>query len=321
MPEVSIIVPVYNVEAYLEKCIISILNQSFSDFELILVDDGSPDHAGLICDQYMEKDDRIKTIHKKNGGLSDARNAGIEIAEGQYLTFIDSDDFVEPSYLSYLIKLINLSESCKISQANHYVERNGKSKPEAQLESEVLYSRKEAFENVLYHDQVNVSGWGKLFHRSVFDELRFPKGKLFEDTYLFGEVLLKTEKYAFGGKPQYHYIQRGDSIVNQQFSEKNLMFIEAVKHLTGIARREYPDLEHACIRRTTHSYLNVLRYMEKCSLDQRPLRDDLRKKALAQADQVCMDPRTPRRDIIALKLLKMGYLPFYKSWAIYNLLR
>ena len=318
---VSVIVPVYRVEAYLEKCVQSILAQDMEDFELILVDDGSPDGCGEICRRFAEKDGRVRCIRKENGGLSDARNAGIGAARGEYLSFIDADDYVEKTYLSFLLSLIRAVPGCKVSQANHFVERNGKSRPEYSLEDRAVFSAHDAFEAVLYHDRVDVSGWGKLYHRSVFDTLRYPKGRLYEDTCIFGDILLSTDVYVYGGRPQYHYVQRENSIVNKRFSENTMQFVEAVERLTDTALRAYPDLKQACLRRMTHARLSVLRYMEHCPQEYRSLRDEFRKSVLRDAPAVCADARAPKRDKLAMRLLQLGYFPFYKTWNLYSRVR
>ena len=320
-PLVSVIVPVYGVEAYLEKCVRSILTQDLEDFELILVDDGSPDACGEICDQFAARDGRVRCIHKENGGLSDARNAGIDAAGGEYLSFIDADDYVEPAYLSYLLSLMRDVPGCKVSQANHFVERNGKCSPAYPAEEKTVFSARDAFEAVLYHDRVDVSAWGKLYHRSVFDSLRFPKGRLYEDTFLFGDVLNAAPSYVFGGRPQYHYVQRESSIVNRGFSEKTLQFMDSARRLTGTALEKYPDLDAACRRRMTHARLSVLRYMAHCSQEYLALRDELRNEVLGAAAAVCADKRTPGRDKLAIRLLRLGYVPFYASWALYARIR
>ena len=319
-PLISVIVPVYRVEAYLEKCVHSILAQDMEDYELILVDDGSPDGCGAICRRFAEQDSRVRYIRKENGGLSDARNAGIGAAWGTYLSFIDADDYVEPAYLSYLLSLLQSAPGCKVSQANHFVERNGKSRPEYPEETRA-FSTREAFEAALYHDRVDVSGWGKLCHRSVFDTLRYPKGRLYEDTWIFGDVLLSTPVYVYGGQPQYHYVQREGSLVNRGFSDQTTQFIEAVERLADTALRAYPDLKPACARRLTHARLSVLRYMEHCPPAYRGLRDELRTAVLNSGPAVCADPRAPKRDKLAIRLLGLGYFAFYQSWALYNKIR
>ncbi len=320
-PLVTVIVPVYQVEAYIEKCVLSILGQDMREFELILVDDGSSDRCGEICDQFVRQDSRVRCIHQKNGGLSDARNTGIDAAAGEYLTFIDADDYAEPGYLSYLLSLMRAVPGCRVSQANHFVERNGKSRPEYPDEGMQVFSVREAFEAVLYHDRVDVSAWGKLYHRSVFDTLRFPEGRIYEDTYIFGDVLKATPSFVYGGTPQYHYIQRDSSIVNRGFSEKNLQFIDAVERLTDTAIGLYPDLGEACVRRMAHARLSVLRYMEHCPPAYRALRRQLRETVLQSAARICANEKTPKRDKAAVKLLRLGFFPFYQSWNLYNRIR
>ena len=321
-PLISVIVPVYRVEAYLDRCVQSILAQDMRDFELILVDDASPDGSGAICRRFAEQDSRVRYIRKdENTGPSDARNVGINAAQGEYLSFVDSDDYVEPTYLSCLLSLLRSAPGCKVSQVNHFVERNGKSRPEYEEAGTTVFSVRDAFEAVLYHDRVDVSGWGKLYHRSVFDTLRFPKGILYEDTYLFGDVLLSTDVYVYGGKPQYHYVQREKSIVNSGLSKETMQFIESVKYLTDLALAAYPDLEPACRRRLTHARLSVLRYMERCPTEYRSLRDELRSSVLRDARAVCANARAPKRDKTAIRLLRLGYFPFYKTWNLYNKVR
>lgn len=321
MPIVSVIVPVYNVAPYLPRCVDSILTQDYHDFELILVDDGATDGSGAICDAYGQKDRRIRVLHQQNGGLSAARNTGIDAATGTYLTFIDADDYVAPTYVSYLLALMERVEGCKVSQANHFIVRGEKAAPNAPETGVTVFTRAEACEAVLYHDRVDVSAWGKLYHRSVFDRLRFPEGKLYEDTFLFGHILLQTPVYVYGGQGQYYYVQREDSIVHRGFSPKTLSYLDAVEELAAMALQIDPGLQMACDRRRVHARLSVLRYMDGCPQAYRTERDRLRREALALAPAVCALPRTPRRDRLALALLRLGWMPFYRGWRLYNRLR
>ncbi len=320
MSKVSIIVPIYNVEQYLERCVQSLVNQTYNDIEIILVDDGSPDSCPKMCDDFAAGDPRIKAVHKQNGGLSDARNAGIDAASGEYLTFIDPDDEVTTTYVEYLMSLFSHSDTAKVTACNHYVVRNGKETVDSEFTGVAVYDRKTAFEKVLYHENVDVSACMKIYHRSVFDTLRFPKGKNYEDTYIFGDVLNKTETFVYGGEPQYYYIQRDDSIVNGAFSEKRLQFIDSVERLVDFAK-QYPELSGACIRRLSHARLSVFRYMENCDKKYFDLRKKLRREILATAKIVSADPRTPKRDKLALMLLRLGIKPFFIAWRIYGRIR
>lgn len=316
MPEISIIVPVYNVEQYVEKCVRTILAQTFTDFELILVDDGGTDRSGEICDTLAKEDRRITVYHKQNGGLSDARNYGIDRAKGNFLTFIDSDDYIKETYLEYLYSLLKEKKGCKVSACNHFVVRGDKQTPNCDENGTVIFDRQSAFRSVLYHNTLDVSAWAKLYSRDIFETLRYPKGRLYEDTYVFGDVLNGTEYIVYGGQPQYYYVQRENSIVNSGFNEKHLQFIDSAKRLCDFASH-YEGNEKACKRRMTHAYLSVLRNMENCKNEKRKA---LRKEVLKNKS-VLFDKDAPGRDKLAILTLMLGFGCFYTAWRVYGISR
>ena len=179
MPKISIIVPVYNVEKYLEKCVKSILNQTFTDFELILVDDGTPDSSGVICDQFAEKDERIKVIHKKNGGLSDARNTGIEVAKGEYIGFVDSDDYIaEDMYELLYTNIVN--EEADLSICGIYDVYENK-EAQKRIRQYMILNKFEAIKVILEAKIVSVHAVNKLYKKELFTHVRYPVGKITED--------------------------------------------------------------------------------------------------------------------------------------------
>ena len=197
--ELSIIVPVYKVEKQLEQCIRSILNQSFTNFELILVDDGSPDKCGEICDEYEKKDKRIKVIHKKNGGLSDARNAGLDIAKGKYIGFVDSDDIIHPEMYERMYNFINKYNvdivQCKFKKFKSIEDINKLSNiNNTNIE---YYTSKEAIMDMIDNNKINVNTWNKLYKRELFENERFPKGKIHEDEFLTYKLIYKSNKVAY----------------------------------------------------------------------------------------------------------------------------
>lgn len=321
-PLISVIVPVYKVEPYLDRCVRSILNQNYREFELILVDDGSPDRCGEMCDEWAKRDGRIRVFHKKNGGLSSARNHGLDRAKGDYLSFIDSDDWVEEDYLSYLHSLFPEDPLCRLVGCNHRIIRGKHSDAACHLQTDKqTFSRRDAFESALFHGCVDVSAWAKLYRKEVFEALRFPEGRLFEDTWLFGDILNRTDQYVFGGKVCYNYLMRSDSTVNQGFREKNLEYIEAAERLAELAVACDPALKTAGIRRINHARMSVLRYMEHCEEKYKPLRAELRTAVLSEAPLYIPCSRTPKRDRIAVNLLKAGLGGFYTGWRIYGKLR
>ncbi len=319
MPEISIIVPVYNVGELVSKCVDSLLRQTFSNFEIILVDDGSTDGTGKICDGFT--DSRITVYHKENGGLSDARNYGIERSNGNYLTFIDSDDYVKETYLEYLYNLLQSSPEYKVSACNHTVVRGDRYENNASGEGVLRFDTKNAFASALYHEEIDVSAWGKLYCRSIFETIRFPKGRLYEDTYIFGDVLKNTPGIIYGYESQYYYVHRNTSIIAGEFSERRLEYIDSVKRFTDTALNLYPELENACMRRITHAYLSVLRYMDGCDSKYFPLRKELRSIILKNKSAVLGNKRTPKRDRLAIMMLSVGFWFFFKAWALYGKIR
>ena len=225
-PLISVIVPIYNVEQYLENCINSILNQTYRNLEVILVDDGSPDNCGKICDRYSDKDPRIKVIHKLNGGLSDARNKGIDTAEGEYLTFVDSDDTILPEMIDKLYQRIVIDQSDLAFCGYQQVNQKGDVLSEVYLEDNLLSGfdalRKSYEKNgVLYTIACN-----KLIKRQLFQNIRFPVGKYNEDEFTLYRVIDRCRKISIVREALYVYYQRNDSIMGA-YSFRHLDGIEA----------------------------------------------------------------------------------------------
>ncbi len=319
---ISVIIPVYNARDTLSACVKSVQNQDYPNIQIFLVDDGSTDRSGELCEKLALQDQRIQVIHQVNGGPSRARNAGINAAVGEYLSFVDADDIVEPTYLSYLLSLIQTDPDCRICQANHWIQLKKRKNTNSPKEDGItVFSRKDAAEAVLFHDRIDVSAWGKLYHRSVFESLRFPEGKIFEDTWLFGKLLQQTGTYIYGGKPQYHYMLRDGSLTRSAYSSQNLEYIEAAEEMTNDILKITPGCKAGALRRVNHARLSVLRYMENCGKDALDIRESLRQQVLKDAPEYLRDQRTPKRDALAIKLLKMGFPIFYAGWSLYTQLR
>lgn len=242
MPKISIIVPVYNVEEYIHRCIDSILAQTFKEFELILVDDGSPDQSGKICDEYARNDNRIRVIHKKNGGLSDARNAGIAVAQGDYFGFVDSDDYIESDMYEELLEACIVHNS-KIAMCGRYNVYENEIQPFFSFEGFKVWNSREAIEKLLTWDNIDSSACDKLFSRNLFEELRFPVGKYNEDIYIMTQIIHQAGKIVHIGDAKYYYFHRLDSITTENFSEKKLDLLEANQKVTELVKKYYPHLE------------------------------------------------------------------------------
>lgn len=213
LPLVSVIVPCYQVEKYLPTCIDSILRQTYSRLEILLVDDGSPDRCGEICDAYALKDDRIKVIHKQNGGLSDARNVAIDQAKGEWITFIDSDDFVADSYVETLYGLaMEYGSDCSVCRFMSIKEGDVVDSHRVTPSKEV-FSPLKAVELMFYQEKFDNNAHSKLYHRRLFESgIRYPKGLVFEDLATTYQLLLNSHSVAYTDAELYYYLLRADSI-------------------------------------------------------------------------------------------------------------
>lgn len=251
MPKVSIIVPVYNVEAYLEMCVESLTAQTLKDIEIILVDDGSPDNSGKMCDELAKTDSRIIVIHKENGGLSSARNAGIDIAKGRYLGFVDSDDWVEPDMFEHLLKLAEKYDAdivdCGMYKTSErkYCTLNTADEPRVLDRSGAL----DIFFRIT-NPGINYCVCDKIFKRELFDGQRFTEGIIFEDIDFNYRVLLKTSCYVESLAQKYYYFNNYDGISHNSFRKKDLELQMVWDNIIEIAKKETPEhLESAIFNR------------------------------------------------------------------------
>lgn len=215
MPKLSIIVPIYNVEQYIHKCLDSILNQTFADFELLLVDDGSPDNCGMICDEYAQKDERIKVIHKKNGGVSEARNFGIDRAIGEYIAFIDPDDWIDEEMYSVVLDYMD-SNGLDILCTDVCEVRASKSFVRYKFEKNFTFSAKDALNKILV-DEIDNSPCNKVYKNSVWDGVRFPVGRRFEDVATIYKTFQNSNKVGYMKKAFYYYLKREGSAIALSF--------------------------------------------------------------------------------------------------------
>lgn len=209
--KISVIVPVYKVEPYLRKCLDSVVNQTYQNLEIILVDDGSPDHCGAICEEYAARDKRIRVIHKENGGLSSARNAALEIATGDYIGFVDSDDWIEPEMFKFLLHGLETT-GADIAVCGRYEEYRDRRVIFEWPEVRIM-DRGEALGELLKNDQLQNLVWDKLYRRKLFEGICFPEGKTFEDMAVMHKLFLCSERVVCVPGTMYHYLQREGSIV------------------------------------------------------------------------------------------------------------
>ena len=232
---ISVIVPVYNVQQYLEKCVSSLLQQTYEKFEIILIDDGSTDQSGILCDEIAEKDERILVIHKKNGGLSEARNVGIDAAKGEYLYFLDSDDYIAEDTLEKLFHKIRKENADLVIGGISFVDEEGGviKKILPSLLREEVWNEEQFWENYYANTEkiCSIVACNKLYHRKLFEIERYDVGKLHEDEYICHRIISRCSKIAIVNKALYYYLQRNSSIMGRGKKPENYFFaIEANSH-------------------------------------------------------------------------------------------
>lgn len=258
--KVSIIIPVYNIQEYVGRCINSIIHQTYSNIEIIIVDDGSTDNSGSICDEYKMKDNRIRVIHKRNGGLSSARNAGIEIANGELLSFVDGDDWVDEKYIETLVLAIKETDAmiacCACMKV--YDEKDAVESPVGDM---IVYSAQSAIENLCYLRVVNCSAWGKVYRKELFYDIRFPVGKIFEDMAVAYKLFDKAKKITYVSYLGYFYFHRNGSILHSAFNESKLERMYIADDILKFIKDKYLDIINSAYCRCLLSYLGVYKDM------------------------------------------------------------
>lgn len=240
---ITVIVPVYNVEKYLERCIESIINQTYKNLEIILVDDGSTDNSGNICDEYAKKDERIKVIHKENGGQATARNMALDIAKGNYIAFADSDDWVDTSIYEKLYNALISNEANICVCARYNVYNDGKKETVfVGSESKVL-SSEEAIKKILTYDNMDVASCDKLYDASVLKDNQFPVGYICEDIPFVFNAVINAKKVIYINEPLYFYLQRSGSTSKSDFSEKSKGLEIYHTQVAEFVKNTYPTLK------------------------------------------------------------------------------
>lgn len=304
MERISVIVPIYKVEAYLDKCVQSIVDQTYTNLEIILVDDGSPDRCGQMCDVWAEKDSRIRVIHKENGGLSDARNAGLAVATGQLVSFIDSDDWIDPEFLQTLYEALKQNDAqiaeCGIRLVDgegRVLSRRGPGKSET-------IGKIEALRRLVLEDGIYQTVWNKLYRRDVIGDILFEKGKYNEDDFWTYQIFDRIERLALVERPMLNYLQRGGSIMGQGYSLKRLDGLEA-RYLRWQYLQKYEEL--ACL--TRQHYMFDCMWQLQCAL--RLLQGEDRRTAVkAILNRKKQTPKVAQRNLIVNTKYRIWYCAF-----------
>ncbi len=239
---ISVIVPVYNVEEYLEKCVGSIINQTYKNLEIILVDDGSPDRCPEMCDEFARIDDRIMVIHKENGGQGSARNRALDVAKGEYIAFVDSDDFLEADMYENMVEAIERTDS-DISLCGFITHSGLRSvKSPVPKDEYVFQGSEEILKNYFSSPYVDGSPCNKLFRSEVFEDIRFPEGVAREDVYIMHHLFARCNRAVHTGKNFYNYNIREGSSEHQKFHPKFLVSIKIADERCEFIKENFPNL-------------------------------------------------------------------------------
>lgn len=319
--KVSIIVPVYNVEKYIKECVDSLISQTYKNIEIILIDDGSTDSSGSICDWYTGIDERIKVINKKNGGLSDARNAGIKAASGEYITCVDSDDTVDVRYIDRLVELIDDAD-IGIVGFESFTDFEKIEKSDLMFSSCMIFSETEICKNILYSKYKNIthSAWGKIIPKDYYDDVQFPKGMNYEDYATTYKLLLKAKRVCVSSEPLYFYRTRDNSIINSKFNERNFDLLTVSDETTKNLVRCSMKLKYAAYRMQVNTYCSVLYNFAYSSLFKEKKYDKMHKKMLnlikSRGLFVIINPKSTLKDklkIFTLFISENIFLRLYNN--------
>ena len=240
MAKISIIVPIYKVGEFIKRCVDSVLSQTYKDWELILVDDGSPDESGAICDEYAKSDSRIKVFHKENGGLSDARNYGLTHATGDYVYYLDGDDWIRPETIQLLLQT-SLEYQADFVQGGFYYAYPTYLLTQRSSADVYTYISEQALQELLSNRKIKNFAWGNLIQRELASQVTFRKGKFFEDIYWKYLILDKAQNIVLISKPLYYYRQRHEDI-SGNFSVRNLDLLKGMDERLQFLASKYPQL-------------------------------------------------------------------------------
>jgi glycosyltransferase involved in cell wall biosynthesis len=277
--KISVIVPVYKVEKYINRCIESIINQSYTNLEIILVDDGSPDRCGEIIDNYAKADKRIKVIHKNNGGLSDARNKGVQNTSGEFILFVDSDDWLENQMIAELVHNQVKFQADVVQAAFFYAYEDYllfDNRYYQKGDAPVILENNALMNELVINERVKNFAWGKLYKTEIIKDLPFKKGVLFEDVFWAHQVMHRVKKYVIMHQPLYYYLQRSDSIVSN-YTSRNLDIIKGLLERQCFIEEYYDDLSNESYKVLTKT---ILIHYNLLLLNSKKVRDGKFKKEL-----------------------------------------
>lgn len=319
LPLVSVIVPVFKVEKYLDKCLQSLLAQTYQNCEIVLINDGSPDRCGEICNQYAKKSHKVKYYYKENGGLSDARNYGVDKAQGDWIVFVDSDDYVTADYVEYLISIKNkfrADAACaKIRQVC------SDQAPTERYEQTKTFnlSTVETLKRMLYAKELSVSACCKLFPKSLLLEHPFPVGKLYEDLFTTYRIVDECKNIAYGTKQIYFYRRRGESIMHGKVSEKNIQdAFDAARSVVDYMEEKHPEILPAAHSRYVRKAFDFMPQILNGTIQDKLIYRKIKEEMTPHYRIVMQDKEAPWSVKLRSTSVMCGYNLSVALWRIYD---
>lgn len=318
-------VPVYNVADLLSRCVDSLLAQTYEDVRIVLVDDGSTDDCPAICDRYAEQDPRVTSLHRTNGGLSAARNTGIdhvfsieEPSRGRYIAFVDSDDWVEPGYVESMLETLEAS-GADAAQCGHFISYAPDNEDDKDpAHTRTTLDRAQAVESLCRNGLWDVTAWNKLYRLDLFRQIRYPEGLLYEDTATTYLITQECDRVAADMTPQYHYAQRYTSIANgTTWKDSKLDLVLAGDRMAAWVCEHYPDLKTAAAEKRAYVRLSTLSQMVNTGHHDKDLARRLRREVLPLAPTVLCDRRASKRDKLGILALLPGFWCYRAIWSRY----
>lgn len=316
-PKVSIIVPAYKVEQYLKRCLDSIVSQTYKNMEVILVDDGSPDNCGEICDQYAERYPFISVLHQTNQGQAAARNNAVRTARGKYITFVDSDDYVEPDYLEYLIGLME-TYGTDMSIGGFVYEYGGKKQRSVHKEEKTMVMDPcEAIIRMNYNKGFGATPWAKAYKRDLIEKHPFPKGQIYEDLAVLYKIVGDCESVAFGNKVIYHWIQRAGSTMRMRFDERQMAGMDAVEAQLEYVKDRFPEALSSAKYRYTAKAVELMAVCFNSGGEKNVFRR-LRSMMFRYAGDVLIDKRSKKTMKVRIAAASLGYYPAKAAFMLHE---
>lgn len=307
---ISVIVPIYNLEEYLDSCIQSLVTQTYERVEILLVDDGSTDSSGKICKRWQERDSRIKYIYKENGGAASARNAALDVCTGTIVTFVDGDDYVDSNYMEVLYSAM-VDNQADISICGWKDEYEFTVSTPVRPKRTITYTKTEAMNKLLYQEDFDTAMWAKLYRAELFRNIRFPEGNIYEDIAIIYKVFELCQKVVYSDYEGYHYLLRNTGTTLKKFSKKKMDLIDVVEEMDEYIRENCPEvcsaMESKFVRANFHIYLQIPRDKE-FAVERKRIESNINK----YRRNVLKDARTRRGTKIALILSGFSYGLFYR---------